>query len=395
MTDHPLAPPEQDAYALLAPGPVNLHPEVRRLLALPMIHHRTPEFDRILARVLEGLKGVFATKRPVFMHASTGSGGMESLLVNTLSPGDKVISVISGKFGERWAQMAAAFGAEVIPLHVEWGHAVKPDAVKTLLQKHPGTRLVLTQACETSTAVLHPIRELAALTRNLPQTLLLVDGITAVGALPLPMDEWGIDGLVAGSQKAFMLPTGLSFVSLSEKAWKIAETAKTPRFYFDLRKEKKANETGETLFSSPVPLIRALDWVLSDVAANGGWGALYRTIERRAAMTREFARLAGFELYSHAPSASLTALTMPEGIDGQKVRGLLESKYHLTVMGGQDQAKGRILRVGHMGYVTDAEMLRLFDRLGRVMQEFLPDEWTDAKIATLGGAMRAWAESHP
>lgn len=397
MVDQPadnLAHVLEDSYSLLAPGPVNLHPEVRRLMALPMIHHRTPEFDKILARVLEGLKAVFATKQRVFMHTSTGSGGMESLLVNTLSPGDKVIAVVSGKFGERWAQIAETYGAQVIPLNVEWGHAVKPAALEELLNKHPATRLVLTQACETSSAVLHPIRELAALVKPRPRTLLLVDGITAVGALPLPMDEWGIDGLVAGSQKAFMLPTGLSFVSLSEKAWKVAETATTPRFYFDLRKERRANESGETLFSSPVPLIRALDWVLSDVAARGGWSALYRIIERRAAMTREFARLAGLELYSRAPSASLTALTMPEGVDGQKVRARLEAQFQITVMGGQDQAKGKIIRIGHMGHVTDAEMMRLFDRLGRVMQEFRPAEWTDAKIATVAGALRTWTETH-
>lgn len=380
--------------SLLAPGPVNLHPEVRRILGLPMIHHRTPEFDRVLARVFDGLKTVFGTSQRVFIHTSTGSGGMESLLVNTLSPGDKVLVVVSGKFGERWAAMAKTFGFNVHTLDVPWGEAVDPALIAAHLQAHPDTRAVCTQACETSSGVLHPIREIAALTRERPGTILLVDGITAVGALPMPMDEWGIDGLVAGSQKAFMLPTGLSFVSLSAKAWSFAEKATTPRFYFDLRKEKKSNDGGETLFSTAVPLVRALDWVLTDIGTRG-LESLYATIERRARVTREFARVAGLTLFAKTPSPSLTAINMPEGVDGQKIRAALESKFGITVMGGQDQAKGKILRIGHMGYVTDAEMIRLFESLGRLMEEARPDLWPKEKTATTTAAMAAWLEANP
>lgn len=380
-------------YSLLAPGPVNLHPEVRRILSLPMIHHRTPEFDQILARVLKGLRKVFGTEQPVFLQTCTGSGGMESLLVNTLSPQDHVLAIVSGKFGERWAQMAETYGARVTTLKVEWGQAVDPAQVAAVLLQHPDIRLVLCQACETSTAVLHPIREIAALIRSRAETVFLVDGITAVGALPLPMDEWGIDGLVAGSQKAFMLPTGLAFMGFSKKAETFIERARTPRFYFDIRKERKANESGETLFSSSVPLIRALDWVLQENLAD--LPALYRSIDRRAQMTREFAQQAGLKLYSKAPSPSLTALIMPEGVDGQKVRLQLEKEHAITVMGGQDQAKGRILRIGHMGYIRDEEMFRLFIALGKVLQTLQPQEWSDAHIAALGVKMRDWAHQNP
>lgn len=381
------------SYSLLAPGPVNLHPEVRRILSLPMIHHRTPEFDAILARTLTGLKKIFVTNRPVFMHTSTGTGGMEALLVNTLSPGDKVLAVVSGKFGERWAQMAAAYGGDVTTLNVSWGKAVDPKEIRRHLEQQPDTRLVLTQACETSTGVLHPIQEIAAITRELPGTLLLVDGITAVGALPLPMDEWGIDGLVAGSQKAFMLPTGLSFTCFSAKAWPVVEKASTPRYYFDVRAELAANQKGETFFSSPVPLIRALDWVLSDVENSGGLSKLHQTIERRARMTRFFAERADLTLFAaENPSSSLTALTLPVGFDGQKIRQRLEDRYQLTIMGGQDQAKGRILRIGHMGHITDAEMLRLYDAIGECLQDVGVPGWTDDRRRLIHADMERWIQ---
>lgn len=380
--------------SLLAPGPVPLHPEVQRILGLPMIHHRTPEFDEIFARCLSGLKKIFGTEEEVYILTTTGSGGMEALLVNTLSPGDKVIAVVSGKFGERWSEMARVYGMKVIDLNVPWGEAVDPLQIAELLQQHPDTRAVLCQACETSSGVLHPIHDIARLTKNLVNTLLLVDGITAVGALPLPMDDWGIDGLVAGSQKAFMLPAGLSFVSLSKKAWGFAEKAATPRYYLDLRRERAANRKGEAAFSSAVPLVRALDWVLTRVQQEG-IGSLYKDIERRAAMTREFARLAGFPLYAKIPSPSLTAMLMPAGVDSQKVRQHLESQHGITVMGGQDQAKGKILRVGHMGYITDEDMLKFFHLLGSTLKEFLPDEWTDDKISHLNKNMRLWVEAHP
>jgi aspartate aminotransferase-like enzyme len=386
--------PQQNlSYSLLAPGPVSLHPEVRKALALPMIHHRTPEFDKILARVLSGLKKIFQTSQNVYMHSSTGSGGMESLLVNLLSPGDKVIAIVSGKFGERWAQMAEVFGAKVLIHNVPWGEAAKPAELQALLAQHPDTRAVLCQACETSTAVTHPIRELAALTADLPKTLFLVDAITALGAFPLPMDEWKLDGVVAGSQKALMLPTGLSFVAFSKKAESFFEQATCPRFYFDIRREKKANASGETFFSSSVSLVRALNVVLSLVEEQG-LDRLFAANHRRAEATRIFAQKLGFGLYAKSPSDSVTALTVPTGMDGQKIRLHLEEKYNVTVMGGQDQAKGKIIRIGHMGFIQDGEMINLIKYLGYTLQYFDPATISSEKIQEVVSGLKTWLETH-
>lgn len=381
-------------YSLLAPGPVNLHPEVRKALALPMIHHRTPEFDKILKKVLTGMKEIFQTTQDVYLLTATGSGGMEALLVNTLSPGDKVIAIVSGKFGERWAEMAQVFGAEVFKLNVPWGEAVNPADVEKLLKQHPETRAVLCQACETSTAVAHPIEELAKIIKQYDNTLFLVDAITALGAYNILMDAWNIDGLVAGSQKAFMLPTGMAFISFSEKAWKFIEQARCPRFYFDVRKEKKANAAGETFFSSNVALIRALDVVL-DLIHQQGLEKLFHDIHRRAEFTRHFAQKLGFTLYAKSPSDSVTALLVPPQMDGQKIRLHLEQVHNITIMGGQDQAKGKIIRIGHMGSIQDHEMVRLIECLGRTLAHFDQDFITQEQISNVTTEAKQFLEHNP
>jgi aspartate aminotransferase-like enzyme len=383
-----------DEYSLLAPGPVNLHPEVRKALALPMIHHRTPEFDKILKRVLTGIKSVFQTTQDVYLLTCTGSGGMETLLVNTLSPGDKVLAIVSGKFGERWAEMAKTYGADVTVMEVPWGEAAKPEAVEAHLKNHPQTRAVLCQACETSTAVAHPIKEIADVVAKHSETLLLVDAITALGAYPLPMDAWKIDGLVAGSQKAFMLPTGMAFVSFSEKAAKYIDGAKFPRFYFDIRKERKANAAGETFFSSNVAVLRALDVVLGLINKQGLKG-LFHDIHRRAEFTRIFAQRLGFTLYAKSPSDSVTALTVPSHLDGQKIRLQLEEAHNITIMGGQDQAKGKIIRVGHMGYIQDKELIRLIDCLGKTLNHFDHGFLSLEQISTVVHEAKEWLEKNP
>jgi aspartate aminotransferase-like enzyme len=353
-------------YNVLAPGPVNLHPRVQEALALPMIHHRTPEFDKILSRVLTKLKNIFQTEQAVFLSTSTGSGGMEALLVNVMEKGDKVLGIESGKFGERWCEMVEVFGGKLEKLKVDWGKAVRVEEVKAFLQKNPDTKIVLCQACETSSGVVHPIEALGEMIAQFPDTLFLVDGITALGAMPLKMDAWKIDGLVGGSQKAFMLPTGLSLFSFSKKAWKKIDKNETPRYYFDVRREKKANEKGETFFSSNVTLIRALDVVL-ELIEEKGFDQLFAEIEKRAKFTREFGQKMGMKLFAEAPSNSLTALSVPAGIDSQKIRQKLEEKNHITIMGGQDQAKGKIIRIGHMGYIRPEQMIELMMKLGETL----------------------------
>lgn len=350
-------------YLLMAPGPVQIPPEINQIMALPMIHHRTPEFEKILVDVLVRLPQVFGTQERVFIQTATGSGGMESSLVNTLSRGDKVLCVVAGKFGERWRAMAQEIGCNVVSYDVPWGEAAVPTKIQSLLQEHPDTRAVLIQACETSTGVLNPIQEIGAIIGKLPNTLLILDAITACGVTPLAMDAWGIDVMVAASQKAFMLPTGLSFLAFSKKSWKFVETATTPRFYWDVRTEKKSNLANQTHFSSVVPLIRGLQKVLDLILVNG-------TIDGNILKSRTLAKgievgcqKLGFTLYAKVPSPSVTALVIPEGIQGAKLPDHLEGKYRITVAGGQDSLKGKILRISSMGFIKPADILRVIEAL--------------------------------
>jgi aspartate aminotransferase-like enzyme len=375
-------------YLLLAPGPVNIHPKVREALSEPMIHHRTPLFDGIFKRVKENIKKIFQTEQNCYLLTSTGSGGMECLMVNTLSVNDTVLIINSGKFGERWVQMAKAFNLNIIEHKVPWGEIVNPKDIEKILEanKMSGASLnnsliheihsshdkinteanqikaIFCQATETSTGVAHPIEELGKLISKYPDTLFLVDGITALGAYDLPMDKWHIDGLVGGSQKAFMLPTGMSFVSFSKKAWHKIPTANIPRYYYDIREEEKANSKGETWFSSNVANIKALDVVLN-LILYGGLAQHFASIEKRALFTRHFGQKLGLSLATEHPSLSLTTLKVPADVDSQKIRTILENKYNITIMGGQDAWKGKVLRIGHMGYIHGKEMVHFFECL--------------------------------
>lgn len=353
---------------LLAPGPVQLHPEVKKILSQNMIHHRGLEFDAILKSTLTNLKFIFQTTQPVFALTATGSGGMECLLINVLAPGEKVLALISGKFGERWADMAEAFGANVIRHNIEWGKTANPKDVENILKENSDIKIVLSQACETSTGTKQPIEKLSQII-NKTDALFLVDGITALGAYDIPMDAWGIDGLVGGSQKAFMLPTGMAFVCFSEKAWRKIKTTKSQKFYFNIENELAANLKGETLFSSNVLIIRALDYVLKSIQATG-LKSLFQTIERRANYTKEMMKEMGLELYSYSPSNSVTAIKLPANIDGVKFRTDLELKHHVVVMGGQDALKGKIIRIGHMGYITDEDMHQTTLRLAQALNDY-------------------------
>ena len=369
---------------VLAPGPVQLHPEIQAVLAQPMIHHRTPEFDRILQEVLQELRWVFKTQQPVFILSSTGSGGMEGLLTNTLSPGDAVLAIDSGKFGERWAEMAQILGAQVDVLKVPWGQAVSLQEWEAKIRSKKYA-LALCQACETSTAVAHPIQDMARILRSQsPETLFLVDAITALGACPMPMDEWDLDGLVGGSQKAFMLPTGLSFVCLSERAWRKKKHntnngKAVPQYYFDLDRELAANKKNSTFFSSSVTLIRALQVALKqiwklDPNPEKAFNVHLQAIAQRALDFRILSQEMGWDLYSQSPAPALTALVPSKKwgtLDLKIFREDLEAQYGITVMGGQDQLLGKILRIGHMGYLTGADHVRLFHALEALLKNRL------------------------
>ena len=248
--------------------------------------------------------------------------------------------------------------------------------------------MVLCQATETATGTSHDIQALGLIVAQTP-ALFIVDGITGVGAYDIRMDEWKIDGLVAGSQKAVMLPTGMSYVSFSQKAWAVVEKCKTPRYYFDLRREQKANLNGETLFSTPVPIVRALDFVLTRIQQIG-LQTHFQQLRRRADFTRAMAAQMNLQLYSKSPSDSVTALVIPTGLDGAALRGHLEKKYLVTVMGGQDQAKGKIIRIGHMGYITDLDMIETMFRLAQALK----DQSYEINPEEIRKASEAWLHAH-
>ena len=240
-------------HYLLSPGPTPIPNEVALAMSETMIHHRTPQFNQIFDQARQGLKKLFGTKNDVLILASSGTGAMEASVANLFSPGDKVLVINGGKFGERWLNIANAFGLSPIELEVEWGQAVKVDTVEKQMKAHPDLKGVMIQASETSTTVLHPVKEIAKLTKNGP--LFLVDGVTAVGVVSIPLDEWGLDVLVTGSQKAMMLPPGLGFIALSDRAWERTKQAKLPRFYFDLNLERKNQQKGSGAFTPAVSLI--------------------------------------------------------------------------------------------------------------------------------------------
>ena len=347
-------------YRLLAPGPVPVPPEVLAAMSAKVIHHRTPEFEAILARAWAGLKYAFGTEQPVQILCGTGSAAMEAAVVNLISPGDEVLVVVSGKFGERWAEMCERYGARTHRWQIPWGEPASPDAFAAQLKSHPKVRVVFTQVVETSTATLHPVAELARLTRELaPDALFAVDAITAIGCTPLAMDALGLDVVVAGSQKAFMIPTGLSFIALSARAWAAQKLARTPKYYLDLASERAANAKGETHFSTPTPLVVGLERVLARVRERG-LDALIARSQALAAATRRAGQTLGLEVYSRAPAPSVTALACA---DAAKVRDQLEREFAITLMGGQDQLKGKIIRVGHMGDVRDDDLVALFTAL--------------------------------
>jgi len=341
---------------LLAPGPTPVPEAALLAMAQPMIHHRTPQFSEIFKETAELLKYVFQTSEDVLILAASGTGAMEGSIVNLYSPGDEVIVINGGKFGERWGKISEAYGLKVHWIKVEWGKAVNPADVKKLLDENPKVKGVLVQASETSTTAAHPVKELAALTKD-RDCLLIVDGITAVGVFDVPMDAWGVDVLVSGSQKAFMLPPGLAFAALSQKAWKFQETAKCPRFYFDFKKERKNLKDNTTAYTPAVSLIIGLNAALKMIKEEGLENTFKRH-DRLARATRAAGAALGLKpLAPDAPSNAATGVFVPEGVDGGKLVKYLRDEVGVTMAGGQDHLKGKILRIAHLGYVDTFDII--------------------------------------
>lgn len=341
---------------LLTPGPTPVPTEVALKMAEPIIHHRTPEFSKIFSEVRAGLKKLFQTEQDVLTLASSGTGAMEAAVVNLLSAGDNVIVVNGGKFGERWTKICQTYGVNVEEIKVEWGQGVSVDAVKAALAKVPDAKAVLVQASETSTTAVHPVAEIAKITRE-RDTLLIVDGITAVGVFDLPMDGWGVDVLVTGSQKALMLPPGLAFIALSERAWKRADKQHLPGFYFDLKRERKNQADNTTAYTPAVTLVIGLAAVLAMLEKETYPGVFARHA-RLAAATRAASEALGLKLLAPtAPSPAATGFFLPAGIDGGKLTKYLRDKVGVDIAGGQDHLKGKILRVAHIGYFGNFDII--------------------------------------
>lgn len=341
---------------LLAPGPTPVPETALLAMAQPMIHHRTPQFSEIFKETAELLKYVFQTNEDVLILAASGTGAMEGSIVNLYSPGDEVIVINGGKFGERWGKISEAYGLKVHWITVEWGKGVDPAAVKKILDENPNVKGVLVQASETSTTAAHPVKELAALTKD-RNCLLIVDGITAVGVFDVQMDAWGIDVLVSGSQKAFMLPPGLAFAALSQKAWKFQETAKCPRFYFDFKKERKNLKDNTTAYTPAVSLIIGLNVALKMIKEEG-LANVFKRHDRLARATRAAGAALGLKaLAPDAPSSAATGVFVPEGVDGGKLVKYLRDEMGVTMAGGQDHLKGKVLRIAHLGYVDTFDIL--------------------------------------
>ncbi|MEP6601033.1 MAG: alanine--glyoxylate aminotransferase family protein [Nitrospirota bacterium] len=343
---------------LLAPGPTQVPPEVLLAMARPMIHHRASEFATLFAQIRQDLKWLFQTEAEVLTLVSSGTGGMEAAVSNFLSPGEKALFVNGGKFGERWGKLCKAFGVQATEIKVEWGQAVDPQAIAEALKQDPSIKAVYVQASETSTGVAHDTRAIAEIVRNREQTILVVDAITALGVFDLKTDAWGIDVLVAGSQKALMLPPGLAFISVSDKAWSLADKAKNASFYFNLKKEREAQQKNQTAYTAGVSLMIGLKEVLTMLRAEG-LGNVFSRHARMAQAMREGMKAAGLSLFpKQNPSDALTVVSTPDGVDGQAVYKNLREQYGITAAGGQDHLKGKIFRISHMGYIDTFDVIQ-------------------------------------
>ncbi|MDP8299044.1 MAG: alanine--glyoxylate aminotransferase family protein [Candidatus Tantalella remota] len=334
---------------LMSPGPTPVPEKVLLKMADTIIHHRTPQFKAVLKDVHAKLKKVFCTKNPVFVLASSGSGAMEASVVNLLSKGDKALVVRGGKFGGRFAEISEAYGIEVVTYDVKWGEAADPSIVEKMLKDDPSIKVVFSTLCETSTGVVHDIEAIAAVTSK-TDAVIVVDAISGLSADELRVDGWGVDVAVCGSQKGLMLPPGLGFLSLSSKAEKLVERSDLPKYYFDLAAAKKAHDRDDTPWTPAISLIMGLNEVLDMLLEEGVDNVLTRHA-RLAEITREAVKAMGLELFSSSPSNAVTSVKVPEGVDGTALVKKMRDEQGVTIAGGQAELKGKIFRVGHLGYM--------------------------------------------
>lgn len=353
---------------LRIPGPTPLPPEVMAVLQHAMIDHRGPEFAAIQRRIVGKLQEVFNTKNDMLLFTSSGTGGLEAAVANTISPGDPVLAFSAGSFGDRLADLAQGYGASLTKIEFEWGGAIDPDRVAGELRAHPKTKAVLVTHNETSTGVLHPLKEIANTVRANSDAVLIVDAVSSLGAVEVQTDTWGIDVMATASQKAWMCPPGLAMVSVSQRAWQANKTARSPRFYFDFAEAKKWMEKGQTPFTPAISVYFALDEALKMMSAEG-LANVYARHARVAELTRKLALDLGFTLFGdpHHTSPTVTALNVPSGIEADALRKAAREDYDLVIGGGQEKLKGKIIRIGHLGYVHEEDIRSAMSALGQAM----------------------------
>jgi aspartate aminotransferase-like enzyme len=354
---------------LFSPGPTPVPERVLLAMAGPVMHHRDPAYEELFQEVREGLQYVFQTKNDVLVLASSGTGAMEGAVCNTLSQGDDVLIVRGGKFGERWGEICEAYGVNFTPIDVPWGKGVDPLEIEKALDAQPAIKAVFVQASETSTGAMHPIKEIADIVKKRDGTILVVDAISALGVSDLPMDQWGLDVVISGSQKAFMLPPGLAFAALSPKAWEFVEKSTLPKFYFNFKKEAASTQKNQSQFTPAISLVVGLREALK-MFKEEGLENVFKRHELLARATREAAKALGLELLApESPSNALTAIKAPEGVDGKKLKKNFEDMYGLIIAGGQSQLKGKIIRIAHIGYFQPLDIIQAVGTLELVLKD--------------------------
>jgi len=354
---------------LRIPGPTPIPDEILNVLSRQMINHRGPEFAELIRRMTDILKEIFQTKGDVLILTGSGTGGMEAAIVNMLSPGDKVLVVSNGFFGERFADIAEIYGAQVERLRFEWGSAADPEAVRQALAKDPGVKAVLVTHNETSTGVTNDLAAISNVVKEF-EKLLLVDAISGLGAIALPADAWGCDVVVTASQKGWMVPPGLAMVSVSEKAWQAQAEARMPKYYWDFAKAKQfLDEKGQTPWTPAISMFFALAAALELFQQEGLQNILARH-ERVGSKAREVVKSLGLSLFpkDRCASNTVTAVKAPEGLDVKKLLGILREEHDVVLSGGQQRLEGKIFRIGHLGYVSEEDM----DAVGQALRIALP-----------------------
>lgn len=359
----------KDKLYLMIPGPTPVPPAVTAAMSRPIIGHRSAEFAALIERVNEKLKKVFQTKNDVFVLASSGTGGMEAAVANVVNPGDKVITLNTGKFGERFGELARKYGAEVDEIKFVWGSSIDLQVVEEKLKADPTIKAVFATHNETSTGVVNDIKGLGNLVDQ-HRAVLVVDAISSMGGMDIRTDEWKVDIMVSGSQKAMMLPPGLAFVSVSPKAWNVIEQNKSPKYYFDLLKARKSLGKNNTPYTSPVSLYYGLEAAL-DMILDEGLENVFERHRLLAKATRAAVMGLGLELLPPLEYASdtVTAVKCPENVDVNYLRRTLLEKYRVMVAGGQAELKGKIFRIAHMGYASKADVLLTIGALEMALNE--------------------------